>query len=193
MTPLTKKIVIAVSVIVFAYVTTGYVLGRSSDDKAFHALTAYSEVLEHIQRDYVDDPNLHSVTSGALHGLLDSLDPQSGYMSPLEYTDYKEKSSNDAKGAAGMTLTKRFGYIGVVSALPDSPGGEGQFEARRRDRENRRLYHRTNGHRPGPGAAHRPAGDHREALRDSARQAGTSGCGHHAGKTRSSEARGGKD
>ncbi len=115
---------IAVSVVVLVYVTAGYVLGRSSDDKAFRALTAYSEVLEHIQRDYVDDPNLHQVTAGALHGLLDSLDPQSGYMSPLEYADYKEKSSNEAKGAAGLTLTKRFGYIAVISALPDSPGAK---------------------------------------------------------------------
>jgi len=124
MSPLTKKIVIAVSVVVLVYVTAGYVLGRSSDDKAFRALTAYSEVLKHIQRDYVDDPNLHQVTAGALHGLLDSLDPQSGYMSPLEYADYKEKSSNEAKGAAGLTLTKRFGYIAVISALPDSPAAK---------------------------------------------------------------------
>jgi carboxyl-terminal processing protease len=124
MSPLVKKIVIAVSLIVFVYVTAGYVLGRSSDDKAFRALTAYSEVLEHIQRDYVDDPNLHQVTAGALHGLLDSLDPQSGYMSPLEYTDYKEKSANETKGAAGLTLTKRFGYIAVISSLPDSPGAK---------------------------------------------------------------------
>ena len=124
MSPLTKKIVIAVSVVVLVYVTAGYVLGHSSDDKAFRALTAYSEVLEHIQRDYVDDPNLHQVTAGALHGLLDSLDPQSGYMSPLEYADYKEKSSNEAKGAAGLTLTKRFGYIAVISALPDSPAAK---------------------------------------------------------------------
>lgn len=124
MSPLAKKIVIAVSLVVLIYVSAGYVLGRSSDDKAFRALTAYSEVLEHIQRDYVDDPNLHSVTAGALHGLLDSLDPQSGYMSPLEYADYKEKSSNEAKGAAGLTLTKRFGYIAVISALPDSPGAK---------------------------------------------------------------------
>ncbi len=124
MSPLTKKIVVAVSLVVLVYVTAGYVLGRSSDDKAFRALTAYSEVLEHIQRDYVDDPNLHQVTAGALHGLLDSLDPQSGYMSPLEYNDYKDKSSNEAKGAAGLTLTKRFGYIAVISALPDSPGAK---------------------------------------------------------------------
>src|SRR5579872_1638410 len=124
MSPLAKKIVVAVSVVVLVYITAGYVLGRSTDDKAFQALTAYSEVLEHIQRDYVDDPNVHQVTAGALHGLLDSLDPQSGYMSPLEYTDYKEKSANEAKGAAGLTLTKRFGYIGVISALPDSPAAK---------------------------------------------------------------------
>ena len=121
MSPLAKKIVIVLSVVVFVYVTAGYVLGRSSDDKAFGALTAYSEVLQHIQRDYVDDPNINKVTNGALHGLLDSLDPQSGYMSPLEYTDYKEKISGDVKGSAGLTLTKRFGYIGVISALPGSP------------------------------------------------------------------------
>jgi len=121
MSSLAKKIVVALSVLVIAYVTTGYVLGRSSDDKSFQALKVYSEVLEHIQRDYVDDPNMHQVTSGALHGLLDSLDPESAYMSPLEYKDYKEKSAKNAKGEAGLALTKRFGYIGVIAVLPDSP------------------------------------------------------------------------
>jgi len=121
MSSLAKKIVVALSVLVIAYVTTGYVLGRSSDDKSFHAIQVYSEVLEHIQRDYVDDPNMRQVTSGALHGLLDSLDPESAYMSPLEYKDYKEKSAKNAKGEAGLALTKRFGYIGVIAVLPDSP------------------------------------------------------------------------
>jgi carboxyl-terminal processing protease len=123
MSSLAKKIVIAVSVLVLAYVTTGYVRARSSsDDQAFRALTVYSEVLNRIQRDYVDDPNIHQVTAGALHGLVDSLDPQSGYLSPLEYNDFKEKSSLQSKTGAGLTLTKRFGYIAVLSALPDSPG-----------------------------------------------------------------------
>src|SRR5271156_1352424 len=121
MNSLAKKFVVGMSLLIFAYVATGYVRARASDDKAFHALTAYSEVLEHIQRDYVDDPNLHQVTSGALHGLLDSLDPQSGYMSPLEYNDYKERKAKDARGESGLVLTKRFGYIGVISVFPDSP------------------------------------------------------------------------
>ncbi len=124
MTPLTKKIVIVLSVAVFAYVTTGYVLAHSADDKAFRALTVYSDVLDHIQRDYVDEPNIHQVTNGALHGLLDSLDSQSSYLSPLEYTDYKEKSAANAKAGAGLALTKRFGYISVISTLPDSPAAK---------------------------------------------------------------------
>jgi len=121
MSSLTKKIVIVLSAVVFGFVAVGYVRGRSSDEKAFRALTVYSEVLEHILRDYVDEPNLHQVTNGALHGLLDSLDPQSSYLSPLEYSDYKQKSSTGDKAGTGLALTKRFGYISVISTLPDSP------------------------------------------------------------------------
>ncbi|HUJ30992.1 MAG TPA: S41 family peptidase [Candidatus Acidoferrum sp.] len=121
MSSLTKKIVIAASALILVYVTTGYVRARSSNDQAFRALTVYSEVLNHVQRDYVDDPNMRQVTSGALHGLVDSLDPQSGYLSPLEYNDFKDKSASRAKGATGLALTKRFGYIAIVSVLPDSP------------------------------------------------------------------------
>ena len=121
MTSVTKKIVIVLSAIVLCFVAVGYVRGRSSDDKAFRALTVYGEVLDRIQREYVDEPNLHQVTSGALHGLFDSLDPQSSYLSPLEYTDYKEKSAASPKAESGLALTKRFGYISVISTLPDSP------------------------------------------------------------------------
>ena len=119
----TRKVVIVLSLVVFAYVTAGYVLGRSQDNKSYRPLAAYSEVLDHIQRDYVDEPNLHLVTNGALHGLVDSLDAQSSYLSPLEYADYKEKSANGAnsKASAGVALSKRFGYISVVATLPDSP------------------------------------------------------------------------
>jgi carboxyl-terminal processing protease len=121
MSSLTRNIVIVLSAVVFGFVAVGYVRGRSANDKAFRALTVYSDVLEHIQRDYVDEPDIHQVTSGALHGLLDSLDSQSSYLSPLEYNDYKERSASTAKAEAGVALTKRFGYISVIAVLPDSP------------------------------------------------------------------------
>jgi carboxyl-terminal processing protease len=122
MSSLSKKIVVILSVVVFGYVGVGYVLAHASDDKAYQALTVYSEVMDRIQRDYVDEPNIPKVTSGALHGLLDSLDAESSYMSPLEYKDYKERSAQKPKAGSGLALTKiRAGYISVLSVLPGSP------------------------------------------------------------------------
>lgn len=122
MSNLSKAIVVVLTIIAFAYVGVGYVLAHSSDDKAYQALTVYSEVMDRIQRDYVDEPNIPKVTSGALHGLLDSLDAESSYMSPLEYKDYKQRILVKDKASAGMALTKiRAGYISVLSVLPGSP------------------------------------------------------------------------
>ncbi len=113
---------LCVSVVIFCYAGLGHVLGRTPDDKAYKSLTVYSEVLQKIQQDYVDEPNLHLVTTGSLHGLLESLDAQSSYLTPREYTEYKQKAASNVSGDAGLTLSKRFGYIIVISVLPDSPG-----------------------------------------------------------------------
>jgi carboxyl-terminal processing protease len=113
--------IIAVSVAIFCYAGIGHVLGRTPDDRAYKSLTVYGEVLQKIQADYVDEPNMHLVTAGSLHGLLESLDPESSYLTPREYTEYKQKQQNAGTGEAGLTLSKRFGYVIVVSVLPESP------------------------------------------------------------------------
>jgi carboxyl-terminal processing protease len=123
MSPLSKKIVIILSLVVIAFVATGYLRARSNDEKAYRALTVYSEVLDKVQNDYVDDPNMAQVTNGALHGLLDSLDSESAYLSPLEYKDYKEKSATKATGETGLVLIRR-GYIGVLGTLADTPAAK---------------------------------------------------------------------
>src|SRR5271169_2300198 len=121
MSRLARISVVTLSVVVFLYVGLGYVLGKTDDDKTYRSLTVYGEVLQHIQEDYVDQPDLSAVTAGSLHGLLESLDPYSAYLSPREYSDYKEKQKNPAKGEVGVEVAKRFGYAMVVSVLPDSP------------------------------------------------------------------------
>ena len=60
------------------------------------------------------------VTAGAMHGLLEALDPQSGYLAPQEYAEYRKRADRPAKGDVGLALSKRFGYAAVVSVLPDS-------------------------------------------------------------------------
>jgi carboxyl-terminal processing protease len=113
--------ILAISVVVFCYAGLGHVLGQTHEDRAYKSLTVYSEVLQKIQQDYVDEPNMHLVTAGALHGLLESLDPESSYLTPREYTEYKQKLASAAPGDTGLTLSKRYGYVIVVSVLAESP------------------------------------------------------------------------
>lgn len=113
--------IIAISIAVFCYAGLGHVLGQTREERAYKSLTVYGEVVQKIQADYVDEPNMHLVTAGALHGLLESLDPESSYLTPREYTEYKQKNASTNPGDTGLTLSKRFGYIIVISVLPESP------------------------------------------------------------------------
>jgi carboxyl-terminal processing protease len=112
--------ILSVSVVIFCYAGIGHVLGRTPDDRAYKSLTVFGEVLQKIQSDYVDEPNMHLVTAGSLHGLLESLDSESSYLTPREYSEYKQKLQSAGTGDTGLTLSKRFGYIIVISVLPDS-------------------------------------------------------------------------
>jgi carboxyl-terminal processing protease len=92
----------------------------SNDDGAYKQINVYQQVLKKIQTDYVTDPNINNVTAGALHGLLESLDADSSYLSPKEYQVYKEHSTGDT-AQVGLTVSKRYGFAVVVSVLPGSP------------------------------------------------------------------------
>jgi carboxyl-terminal processing protease len=113
--------ILIASAAIVCYAGIGHVLGRTPDDKAYKSLTVYGEVLQKIQSDYVDEPNMRLVTAGSLHGLLESLDAQSSYLTPREYTEYKQKMQSAGTGETGLNLSKRFGYVIVISVLPESP------------------------------------------------------------------------
>jgi carboxyl-terminal processing protease len=116
----TKIAIVVLSLMVFSYAALGYVL-KSDDEKSYRALTVYSEVLEKVQEDYVEEPSIPKATAGALHGLLESLDAMSSYMSPQEYSEFKKNAAAKPAGQVGAVLSKRFGYVMVVSTLPGSP------------------------------------------------------------------------
>ena len=106
--------------IVLLVVLGGLGVHASSNDGAYRQLGVYSEVLSRIRTEYVEEPNFSAVTSGALHGLLDSLDANSSYLKPEEYKFYKSHQ-NDGHANIGATISKRFGYAAVVSVLPGGP------------------------------------------------------------------------
>jgi carboxyl-terminal processing protease len=122
-----QRFVFLFSIALCLALVSGVVLGEfgllgvraGAQDGAYRQNNVYSEVLNKIQTDYVTEPKINDVTTGALHGLLESLDADSSYLTPAEYTLYKDRQ---AAGAAqvGITASKRYGYAVVVSVLPGS-------------------------------------------------------------------------
>jgi carboxyl-terminal processing protease len=99
----------------------------SPNDGAYRQLSVYSEVLSRIRLEYVEEPNIPGVTDGALHGLLESLDANSSYLSPEEYKRYKTTKSG-GKANIGADVSKRFGYAAVVAVIPGGPADKAGIE-----------------------------------------------------------------
>jgi carboxyl-terminal processing protease len=124
MPKISKILLLAVSVVLVVTIflgvnSSGVNAATEPQDGAYRQINVYSEVLRHIQTDYVTEPNIDSVTNGALRGLLESLDADSSYLSAADYKAYKEDKGGKAQ--VGINVSKRFGYATVVSVVPGSP------------------------------------------------------------------------
>jgi carboxyl-terminal processing protease len=102
-------------------------VSASQSDGAYRQMSVYEEVLHKIQTDYVTDPNIQNVTAGALHGLLESLDPDSSYLTPPEYSAFMEHQ-HEGVAQLGMEVSKRYGYGSVISVIPGSPAEKAHVE-----------------------------------------------------------------
>ena len=124
MPKISKILLLAVSVVLVVTVflgvnSNGVSAATEPQDGAYRQINVYSEVLRHIQTDYVEQPNIALVTNGALRGLLESLDADSSYLTPEDYKAYKAEKSGKAQ--VGINVSKRYGYASVVSVVPGSP------------------------------------------------------------------------
>ena len=124
-----KATILASSLAVLLFtIVGGFVNVRaSSNDGAYRQLSVYSEVLSRIRSEYVEEPNIPGVTEGALHGLLESLDANSSYLTPAEYKHYKTMKT-DGKANIGAAVSKRFGYAAVVAVIPGGPADKAGVE-----------------------------------------------------------------
>lgn len=97
-----------------------------STEDVYGHLKVYTEVLERIKLEYVEEPNMKSVTLGAIDGLLESVDPFASYLSADQFREY-QKTAEDAKAGVGLVMAKRYGYVAVVDAIPGSPADNAQL------------------------------------------------------------------
>ena len=116
------------AVLIFTMVGGLDAVRASNNDGAYRQMTVYSEVLSRVRSEYVEEPNIPAVTDGALHGLLESLDSNSSYLSAAQYKEYKAHK-NDSKGEIGAAVSKRFGYASVISVIPGGPADKAGIQS----------------------------------------------------------------
>ncbi|MEA2174563.1 MAG: carboxyl-terminal processing protease [Blastocatellia bacterium] len=91
-------------------------------------LRIFENVLQHIQNDYVDEPNLDKVRAGALRGLAYGLDPYSTYLTPDQVRDYNDKVDNNKSGI-GAELSQVASYLYVIAPVKGSPAEQAGVRA----------------------------------------------------------------
>jgi carboxyl-terminal processing protease len=91
-------------------------------------LRIFENVLQHIQNDYVDEPNMEKVRAGALRGLAYGLDPYSTYLTAEQVRDYRAGTGKDQVGI-GAELSQLSSYLYVIAPVKGSPADQAGVRA----------------------------------------------------------------
>jgi carboxyl-terminal processing protease len=120
-----KYLVVSSSTFLTLLLLVGWGLskGASAQDDTFKHIGVFTDVVQHIKSDYVEEPDMKSVTLGALNGLLEAVDPFASYLNPEQYRDYL-KNKDAKRPDVGLILSKKSGYVGVVGVVPNSPAAK---------------------------------------------------------------------
>jgi carboxyl-terminal processing protease len=125
----TKIAIVVFSTLVAFYAIIGSLVSRSSEAVAqnqYSQVQVFDEVLSHIIRDYVDQPDLEKVRIGSLRGLADGLDPYSAYLTAEQAKQFDPKAT---RGETGLILARVQGYSYVVAVLKGSPAEQAGVRA----------------------------------------------------------------
>ena len=91
-------------------------------------LKIFESVLQHIQNDYVDEPNMEKVRAGALRGLAYGLDPYSTYLTPDQVRQFNDEARTNQAGI-GAELSQVASYLYVIAPMKGSPADQAGVRA----------------------------------------------------------------
>jgi carboxyl-terminal processing protease len=130
MTFRTKFTVIVFSAFLALYAVVGGLLTRAQQpaNDPGAQLRIFENVLQHIQSDYVDEPNMQKVRAGALRGLAYGLDPYSTYLTADQVRDYRSEVKDNQVGI-GAELSQVSSYLYVIAPVKGSPADQAGVHA----------------------------------------------------------------
>ena len=119
-----KKSLAALLLIFSFFVSKAY----SSENNIYKKIDLFGEVLEKINKEYVDEVNQSESMDSAINGLLQSLDPYSAYMSPEIFNEMQTETSGEF-GGLGIEVGMESGVVKVISPIDDTPASKAGIKA----------------------------------------------------------------
>ena len=101
---------------------------NSSENDIYKKIDLFGEVLETINKEYVDEINQSESMDSAINGLLQSLDPYSAYMSPQVFDEMQTETSGEF-GGLGIEVSMESGVVKVISPIDDTPASKAGIKA----------------------------------------------------------------
>ena len=123
-----RLLVALLSTGLIGYVALGSLLGRVLGDTSYGQLAVFNEVVRLVLEAYVEPVNLDRAMAGARLGMGDALDGDSSYLDAEEFRLYQQPVK-DTEADIGAVLTRRFGFLMLVSTRPGSPGEKAGLRA----------------------------------------------------------------
>src|SRR5437667_4610197 len=123
----TKVVVVSTSAVLAILLLAGSWVGRAAPatpaDDTYKHIGVFSDVVARIKSEYVEEPDMKSVTLGALNGMLEAIDPFASYLNADQYHEYL-KNKDVKRADVGLILSKKTGFMGVVGVAPNSPAAK---------------------------------------------------------------------
>jgi carboxyl-terminal processing protease len=101
---------------------------NSGENDIYKKIDVFGEVLEKINKEYVDEINQSDSMDSAINGLLQSLDPYSAYMSPEIFNEMQTETSGEF-GGLGIEVSMESGVVKVISPIDDTPASKAGIKA----------------------------------------------------------------
>ena len=100
----------------------------ANDKNIYDKIDLFGEVLDKINKEYVDEVNQSDAMDAAINGVLQSLDPYSAYMSPETFNEMETETSGEF-GGLGIEVGMEFGVVKVVTPMDDTPAQKAGVKA----------------------------------------------------------------
>ena len=123
-----KYFIYIYTILIIAFLNFSNKVYSENTDKLYEKIDLFTEVLEKIQNEYVDEVDQTDVMDSAINGVLQSLDPYSAYMNPKIFEEMQTETKGEF-GGLGIEVSMESGIIKVITPIDDTPAANAGIKA----------------------------------------------------------------